>query len=81
MMVTKSIIRILRIKVLPTQLSKSSINSNDPVNSGSKNNHYGQVTGHLVIIPTPYTLPIVVPIYADEKTIRESTKDYYYVVP
>ncbi|WP_054853294.1 hypothetical protein [Vulcanisaeta distributa] len=70
MMVTKSITRFLRIRVLPTQLSKLSINNNDPVNSGSKNGHYDQVTGRLVIIPTPYTLPIVVPIYADEKTTR-----------
>ncbi len=34
-----------------------------------------------MIVPTPYSLPIIVPIYANERVVRELIKDHYYVLP
>ena len=80
MMGIKSIIR--NIRLLPIQLRKAVI-SNDELTGNTDFNaiQRNQNTTHLMIIPTPYALPIIVPIYANERVIRELIRDRYYVLP
>ncbi|WP_054855253.1 hypothetical protein [Vulcanisaeta sp. JCM 16161] len=83
MMGVKSIIR--NIRILPTQLRKMTIGSNYSIGNTEINaipNQYNSRNmPHLMIVPTPYSLPIIVPIYANEKVVKELIKDHYYVLP
>ena len=80
MMVIKSIIRGMRI--LQRQSRKVLI-----TDGGSREDHElsvgmpNQSTAHLMIIPTPHGLPLIIPIYANEVTVRELIRDHYYVLP
>lgn len=87
MMGVKSIIRNIRnIRILPMQLRRMTIGNNYSIDNTEINaisNQYGgrNMPPHLMIVPTPYSLPIIVPIYANERVVRELIKDHYYVLP
>ncbi len=83
MMGMKSIIRGIRI--LPIRLRKMAIGNNystgDAETNAVANQYNGRSAPHLMIVPTPYALPIIVPIYANERVVKELIKDHYYVLP
>ena len=83
MMGMKSIIRSIRI--LPMRLRRVVVGNNysmDDMESNTVANQYStRNTLHLMIVPTPYALPIIIPIYANEGVVRELVKDRYYVLP
>ncbi|ADY00833.1 MAG: hypothetical protein ACP5GZ_03955 [Vulcanisaeta sp.] len=79
MMNIKSIIRSIR--AFPIQLRKDTITSSYSENIEINAAQYGRNTEHLMIIPTPYALPIIMPIYVNERVARELIKDRYYILP
>ncbi|WP_460173558.1 hypothetical protein [Vulcanisaeta sp. JCM 14467] len=79
----KTIIRNMRI--LPKWIRRLAVGNDYSMNNTETNTTIDQYdaknTSHLMVVPTPYALPIVIPIYANERVVRELVKDHYYILP
>ncbi|WP_054843728.1 hypothetical protein [Vulcanisaeta souniana] len=84
MMEIKSIISTVRNLLMASNQAKQVTVRRNPENSSNGNpinvSLNEKNNSRLLILPTPYTLPIVMPIRTNEKNVMELMKDHYYVI-